>query len=578
MKFATRNKTHVLLFLSVLNLMIMHYTIFSSCNVERQIDFTVFIDNFCAVSFECLFLFFVLSIFFWGRTARSAFVCSILTLLWSFCNIVYARFFHQYISVSAIGEGGNLLDSIVLRSLIDGVKLADSYFIISAISSVIFYRFSEEKKMSLTNIQFGCVLILVLLVIDILGHTIYCLASPSKRYVGYIKHRVEIELFSQKCYTAQPIYSNFQRGSIRALGYAVIDNLSGKLELSDAQKEDLHDVLASLRSEQICIKNHTNIQNVIFILVESYMAFTVDMKIGDKEVTPFLNSLKRDSTVYFNGKMVPNITLGESSDGQFIYMTGLLPLRSEITVTKAKNYSYSALPRQLNKYKGISARMVIPTAASMWSQDIMCEKYGFDNLYSAGEYRKDHSIYLSDDQIFDFASSIDTISTQPFFSMILTFSMHQPYINKTDTTFHEYNNNYSSSLNNYLNACHFMDRQLCDYFKFLKENHLYECSLIVVASDHHVAENALDLPKGVFDRSLPLFIINSGLDLNKTWTGVCNQLDLYTTLLDILGVQAQWRGLGHSLFNSDYKNSLEDRKWDYSEWIIKSGLFDEQKN
>ena len=76
--------------------------------------------------------------------------------------------------------------------------------------------------------------------------------------------------------------------------------------------------------------------NLIFIIVESYLSQTSDLKVDGKEITPFLNRLKRDSTVYYNGQMQPNINIGESSDGQFIDMTGVLPLilyLSLITIT-----------------------------------------------------------------------------------------------------------------------------------------------------------------------------------------------------------------------------------------------------
>ena len=239
------------------------------------------------------------------------------------------------------------------------------------------------------------------------------------RYLGYVKHRLSVELLSQQCYSAQPVYANFQRGSIRSLGYGLIENLSGTMVLTDMQKRTIQEEIDALKPVQECAKTHPEIRNVIFILVESYMSFTVNMKVKGKEVTPFLNSLYRDSTVYYNGQMVPNITLGESSDGQFIYMTGLLPLRSAITVTKAKKYSYLALPKQLAMAKRIHTQMVIPTAPSMWNQDVMCERYGVENLYSTSDYKKSHSMYLSDDEVVDLADSVNRITKKPFFSMVL---------------------------------------------------------------------------------------------------------------------------------------------------------------
>ena len=38
-------------------------------------------------------------------------------------------------------------------------------------------------------------------------------------------------------------------------------------------------------------------RNVILVIVESYMSFTSDLKVDGREVTPFLNSLKREHGV-----------------------------------------------------------------------------------------------------------------------------------------------------------------------------------------------------------------------------------------------------------------------------------------
>lgn len=569
----TKKKNSIQLLLSIINLLFMHYSLFLSCNVERQIDYTVYVDNLSSVIYEVLFVFFVLSLLTKRTIRLAAFLTAQFTLLWSCCNVVYARFFFQYISASAIGESCNLLDPFIFKCLVDGVRWSDFYYLGSMLFSYYLYHRASVSRLGMRELKFGVLVTIIMLVIDVSAHVAYCMSSPSMRYLSYIKHRISLELLSQRCYSAQPVYANFQRGSVRSLGYGFMENFSGAMDLTDGQRKEIEDELNTLRPLQIRAKTHPNIDNVIFIIVESYMSFTVNMKVKGKEVTPFLNSLYRDSTVYYNGQMVSNITLGESSDGQFIYMTGLLPLRSAITVTKAKKNSFPALPKQLASARDMHTYMVIPTAPSMWSQDVMCERYGIENLFSTNDYQKSHSMYLSDDQIVDMADSVNMISKQPFFSILLTFSMHQPYLNDIDSSFNVYESEYTSSLNHYLNACHFTDRQLRVFFDGLKKRGLYDNSLIIITSDHHVGSGALELPDSISKRELPLFIINGGSDLKNAWTGECNQLDVYTTIMDLVGGDSSWFGLGHSLLSPDYENSLNDKKWNYSEWIIKSGYF-----
>ena len=112
----------LLILIALFNLLFMHYSIFMSCDVERQIDNTIYVDNLFVVICEVLLLFLVLSVPTKRNVRLAAFLSSLITLLWSFCNVVYARFFFQYISVSAIGESGNLLDPFIFNCLIDGVR------------------------------------------------------------------------------------------------------------------------------------------------------------------------------------------------------------------------------------------------------------------------------------------------------------------------------------------------------------------------------------------------------------------------------------------------------------------------
>ena len=82
----------LLILIALFNLLFMHYSIFMSCDVERQIDNTIYVDNLFVVLCEVLLLFFVLSVPTKRNVRLAAFLSSLITLLWSFCNVVYARF------------------------------------------------------------------------------------------------------------------------------------------------------------------------------------------------------------------------------------------------------------------------------------------------------------------------------------------------------------------------------------------------------------------------------------------------------------------------------------------------------
>ena len=78
--------------------------------------------------------------------------------------------------------------------------------------------------------------------------------------------------------------------------------ISFNIYLSDEQIASIRCASNRHRTEGAAL-SQAKTKNLIFILVESYMSFVSDMKIDGREVTPFLNALKNDSSVYFNSHM-----------------------------------------------------------------------------------------------------------------------------------------------------------------------------------------------------------------------------------------------------------------------------------
>jgi lipoteichoic acid synthase len=145
-----------------------------------------------------------------------------------------------------------------------------------------------------------------------------------------------------------PNWTVFHKGFFRKL---ILEPLTreNNLKLTQEQKQEIEQEYSD-HSQRVTHRTAPeHVKNIIFILVESYLSVTSDLVVDGQEITPNLNSLKRDSATYFNGHMHPNVSIGESSDGQLIYMAGLLPLHSEITVSKAKNINILGLPEIIKK-------------------------------------------------------------------------------------------------------------------------------------------------------------------------------------------------------------------------------------
>lgn len=367
---------------------------------------------------------------------------------------------------------------------------------------------------------------------------------------------------------AFPNYLRYHVGFLRPL-FSDMADLFMPYELTDEKRKKIENELSDY---QYRVTNHIMnrpIDNVIFLLLESYLSASSELIIDGKTITPFLDSLKRSSDVYYNGKVHSNITIGESGDGQLIYMTGLLPLRSKLSVGVAKNDTLPSLPAILKNKLGITrTEIVIPSNPGMWQQNNMNIVYGIDNCYSQNDNQGSE---MTDDVVFNMAMNTPKKKDESFFSMVLSLSTHQPYRSPIDKTFEIHCDSLPFSYLVYLNACHFLDKQIKCYFDNLKNKGIYENSLIVIASDHAPHMEMLGM-KGRISDTLPLYIIHGNIK-NNAYVGDCNQLDVFTTILDVLNIDNDWRGLGNTLLNPNYVNSVSNEKYEMSEWIIQGNYF-----
>ena len=560
----------MLFLLAVGNLLLMHGHM--AMTVEFEYPFKV--DAMLSNAFSCLIdatFFLILGLLLtWGRVKPALLLTFVATMLLSFCNVMYSRFFGHYLPNLAITQMGNLNDGDVMRSIMTGFRWQDVYYILVPIFFGWFYMCCHKQELAgwlrTLGWLWGGMLAAVVAFIMVLG--LFHDHDFKISFIRFSPIRVQ--------YTQAPNNMLYRSGFVRRALVCYEDIFQKNLVLDGKQQDEIRRTYRDYRERTTATPTVKGPKNLIFIIVESYMAVTSDLTVDGKEITPFLNRLKRDSTVYYNGHVRPNITIGESSDGQLIYMTGLLPMKSEITVNIAKDKRLVGLPEQLKQAgRTKQSQIIVPTSPTFWEQDKMNERYGIDVMYSKFDYRK--KLYrnedLNDEQVFELAVREQAKALRPFFSLVVTMSMHNPYNKCVEHGFTISDQYYTAEFLNYLVDCHYTDQQIERYISTLKRQGLYDRSVIVITADHPAHAVHLGMAESRVNKDLPLFIINGGIDKRQAWTGPCNQLDVYTTLLDMYGVRSDWRGLGCTLLNQNYKDYPLDKLYMLSDWIIRSNYF-----
>lgn len=302
-------------------------------------------------------------------------------------------------------------------------------------------------------------------------------------------------------------------------------------------------------------------RNLILILTESLCAWPIGLEVGGTEVTPYLNSLARDTTVLYFPKVLPQVKDGRSSDAQLILNTGLLPLASGAAAGIYGLNTYPSLPKTLKKL-GYTSISLTCDNRTVWNQDATSRSYGFDRLYE----RMDQGRLCpeSDSILFERTLPVLQQLRKPFYAQIVTFSGHDP----VETTF-------GSALRqadipdrtvmNYLIITQFVDRSIGRFIEALQEAGLYDESIVVIVGDHDstITRNRYEgrTERTLEDRYIPLFVLNAPL---KTETGkVIAQSDIYPSLLDLMGAaDYPFHGLGESVFRHQSDCAADfDREW-----------------
>lgn len=524
------------------------------------------------------------------RSRRIAYTLTwgVMTVL-QLSNIIYSRFFGQYLSLSSLGEMTNLSGGWWTNYVAEAFRWSDIIIVATSLCMLLMIwndGIARRLTASDNNIMRGRMnwkALIAGIMLTVLPHTMLSDAYDAyqkdfPKSIGEYFSRTQGDIFCTRVNTEQKLYC-CAYGLLRTEVYMGLFCGSNTIELTDADMQAIERYAkAKNQSRRPVAEGDTlNVtgRDVSFIIVESYLAFVSDLKVNGQEVTPNLNRLRHTEGTYYNGKMKSCISVGESSDAQFTLFTGLLPLDNEITVATIAHKKFAAFPGLLAA-KGYTTHISVPTKPFVWHQEEVNRVYGIDSMSST---IKDNSRFISeDDELMNMAIDVEKSIKHPFLHIILTASMHSPY--SAAKEFPEdvplkFPAGYSPELCNYLRACWFADRQIGRYIDNLKATGKYDNRVIIITADHESHPDFLNTPASELDDCrIPLYIINAGNVAQRLCNDDISQADVYPTLLDLFRLESPFPGVGNSLFATGARHNIKDNDARrISELIIRGNWF-----
>lgn len=553
MKGTLRNNVS-LIAVVVLFLWIKTYIIYqTSFKIEIENTLQAFILFINPLSFIMLIM--GISMFFKSDKARNRYlmITSFLLTFLLYANVVFYRFFNDFITMPLLFQTSNFAD--LGNSVTEEFKWYDIFYFADLIVLLVVLKVKPKivsfRSMSKMN------------------RRAYFLAAAAMFFLNLGLSEIERPQLLTRTFDREMLVKNI--GTFNYHIYDVMLQSKSSAQRALADGSELADI--ENYSDANYAKPNDNLfgvakgKNLIMVSVESTQDFVINNKVNGQEITPFMNQFAKQS-LYFNN-FYHQTGQGKTSDAEFLTENSLYPLsRGAVFFTHSGN-EFNSMAEKLGE-NGYFSNAMHANNKSFWNRDIMYKSLGYQRFYEAGDYdiNEDNSVNwgMKDGPFFEQSVQHMKEMPKPFYSKLLTLTNHHPfYYDEEDQFIDEFTSN-SGTLNRYFVTVRYTDEALKKFVADLKASGLYENSVIVLYGDHYgISENHNEAMSQYLGKEVTPFVSTQlqkvpfmvhipgvkGRVIDK----VGGQIDVRPTLLHLLGIETKDDlQFGQDLLSDDHEN------------------------
>lgn len=446
-------------------------------DVENAMQMLILIIN--PLSF--LLFFYGLSLFFKSPKAQNRYIVggSILLALILYGNVAFYRFYNDFVTLpvlfqtSNFGELGTSAAAII--NWIDILYFVDVFIIFIALKYL-------PKVQNVTPVRKD-------------ARKAYFVLATAVLFLNLGLAETERPQLLTRAFDRELLVKNIGTYNYHLYDIYVQSKSSAQRALADGSElvEVSNYVRANQAEPNVQMFGKYEGRNVIAVSLESLQTFVINNEMNGEVITPFLNSLTQDKDTYYFNNFYHQTGLGKTSDSEFIFENSLFGLgRGAVFFTHGEN-TYNSFAERLGE-NDYYTNVMHANNKSFWNRDMIYNSFNLDNFYDIESYNvnDENSVNwgLKDIPFFEQSTALMKEMPQPFYSRLITLTNHYPfYLDPEDVMINEFNSN-SGTLNRYFQTVRYLDESVKVFFEDLKEQGLYENSIIVMYGDHYgISEN-----------------------------------------------------------------------------------------
>ena len=511
----------------------------------------------------------ILSIFLFFKGKKAywfIFIGGFLLTFLLYANVVYFRFFSDFLTFSTLNQASNV------ESMGGAVSASFKWYdFVYFIDTIVYLFILIFKRSWLDKRVFSKKFVPVVMAASIALFFLNLAFAETDRpelLTRTFDHKYLVKYLGPYNFTVYDGVKTIQNNQQKAL--ASEDDLTRVLNYKKQKNTEPNSEYYGIAKKK----------NIIKIHLESFQTFLINKKVNGKEVTPFLNKL---STGNDDFRYYPNFFhqtgQGKTSDSEFTMDNSLYGLPQGSAYSLKGDNTYQSLPAILDQKEGYTSDVMHGDYKTFWNRDQIYKHFGIDKFYDATYYdMSDENVVnlgLKDKPFFKASAEYQSKMKQPFYSHLITLTNHYPFtLNSEDASIDKPNTG-DSTVDGYIQTAHYLDQALEQYINDLKAKGLYDDSVIMIYGDHYgISENHNNAMEKLLGEQITPAKFT---DLNRTgfWLKIpgkngtvdetyAGQMDVMPTILHLVGIDSKnYLMFGTDMLSKDHNDVIPFRNGDF---------------